>query len=452
MEDDRLRSYMAGVSQMDRFLTVDELYCGLCALAEAYPQIARLRRVGTSSLGDPIHMLSIGDGSRDALIFGCPHPNEPFGAMMVNHLTRLLCTDDDLRAQLNYTWHFIPCIDPDGTRLNEPWFAGPFTVTNYARSFYRPAHDEQVEWTFPISYKKLFFDRVRPETLALMRVIDEVQPRLMAPLHNSGFGGVYYYLSQRLESLYDTFALLPIWEGLPLHLGEPEDPGSEQFAPGLFRMLDTRRRYDFLEAAGADPAISLAGASSHDYASKYGTVSLMVEAPYFENDRVNDVTPTGTVRRDALLAGIVLEKEIVGALKSLLDGVKSELRGRSPFQRALTSTLLNAERTLEAQRTWVERSSAKLARPATVAELFSTNELSRFYRLLYAGQMVRMLEGEVAIGNHTPKVRSYLAAAHNFFDHRMAELEHDLDYRALPIRNVVAVQLAAVLLTASIIP
>ncbi|CAF1181647.1 unnamed protein product [Rotaria sordida] len=60
---------------------------------------------------------------------------------------------------LTYIWHLILCIDPDGTRLNDGWFSGPFTIRNYARNFYRPSMGEQVEWTFPITYKNYIMCR-----------------------------------------------------------------------------------------------------------------------------------------------------------------------------------------------------------------------------------------------------------------------------------------------------
>ena len=77
-----------------------------------------------------------------------------------------------LGQALDAAWHIIPCIDPDGMRLNEGWFAKPGDRTAYFADFYRPAGDEQVEWTFPFDYKNAYFDRMMPETLALARAID----------------------------------------------------------------------------------------------------------------------------------------------------------------------------------------------------------------------------------------------------------------------------------------
>lgn len=48
-----IRRYMSAVPGMDRFLTVDELNVGF---------------------------------ERNVVLFACPHPNEPIGAMIVHHL------------------------------------------------------------------------------------------------------------------------------------------------------------------------------------------------------------------------------------------------------------------------------------------------------------------------------------------------------------------------------
>jgi len=91
-------------------------------------------------------------------------------------------------------------IDPDGARPNEVWFAGTMTPKHYARNFYRPAGHEQVEWTFPNSYKTNYFDRTLPGTKALMRVMDDLKPALVVSLHNAGFGGVYTISAARFRA------------------------------------------------------------------------------------------------------------------------------------------------------------------------------------------------------------------------------------------------------------
>jgi hypothetical protein len=140
------------------FLTVDEMDENSKALAEEYPDKVKIFLAGKSRKGHPIYCLKIGNGSKNALMFGCPHPNEPMGAMTLEFFSRAIAEDDELREELDYTWYIIKSIDVDGTMLNEKWFKGPFTLYNYTRNFFRPVAYEQVEWTFPVEYKNYVFN------------------------------------------------------------------------------------------------------------------------------------------------------------------------------------------------------------------------------------------------------------------------------------------------------
>jgi len=443
-----IRAYAAAVPEMDRFLTVDELNEDFERLAREHPDFTVLERVGSSQLGAPIRMLSIGSGSRNVLMFACPHPNEPIGAMMVHYLARLLCDDAELRNAHDYTWHLINCVDPDGTRLNENWFAGPFTVRNYARNFYRPAGHKQVEWTFPASYKTNYFDQSLPETEMLMRVIDRLQPVLMGSLHNAGFGGVYYYLSRDLPELHETLYALPEWENLPLSMGEPEVPYITPFAPAIFPLIASSEAYDYMEANGADLSEYSHGGSSSEYADKYGTLTMMIEEAYFDDPRVNDTSVTETNRRQAILEGLDRVDTGVAEMASIFSTVKDELRTNSTFETAVGWYIKSLEGSRKAERTWAE-TDPDTDRPATVAELFSSNQEARFYSvLLPMGMLVRMLEGEISTGNGTPKIREQYKRTLAAFDTFATDLENDLQVRVAPIRNLVAVQLGAVLAAA----
>ena len=442
-----IRSYVAAVPEMDRFYTVDELNAGIERLAGEYPDIAKLRRVGTSRLGEPIQMLSIGNGAKNALLFACPHPNEPIGSNMVHYLSNLLCTDQQVRDAFGYTWHLIPCVDPDGTRLNEGWFSGPFTPRNYARNFFRPASPQQVEWTFPVSHKELYFDRSISETEMLMRAIDELQPELLVSLHNAGFGGVYYYIGREAPELYSVLHELPSWEDLPLQLGEPEVPYAKTFAPAIFSMISIKEAYDYIEANGGDVSVMNSGDSSDAYAKKYGSFSIVTEAAYYDDPRVMDTTPTERLRRDAILEGLDLGEEGSNTLGHHFNAVAKELKGQSPFQVSV-EWWAGLAKSREAERNWA-KTSEETNRPATVAEVFSNVVQTQFYRLLGLGMLLRMLEGEIAIGNGTPNIRRHLKEATETFEAWADKLEAALNYRVVPIRKLVAVQLGAVLATAT---
>jgi len=445
-----LQQIAADIPDYQEFLTVDELNASSQRLRERYPDLVSIREVGSTRNGDPIELLTIAGGEDHAFIFGGPHPNEPIGCMTIEYLSQRLCEDDALRAELGYTWHFIKSIDADGMRLNEGWFKGPFTPTHYARHFYRPARHEQVEWTFPIDYKSLQFADPLPETRALMQVIDETKPKLLYSLHNAGFGGVYYYVSAECPALYDTFHQIPEWFDLALDLGEPELSFAEPHAPAIYRMLTSIDMYDHLERHGvADPGAVIGfKASSAQYAERHGSFFLIVEMPYFDEPRVNDQSPTTTIRRAAILEAMDIAIEHDDWIRGRHAAVASVLRLDTPVRRALEDFLVMSAGFREADREWV-MGAEETNRPATQAELFSNLYTSRFYKLLNTGLLARLLREEIAKGNTDRALQAASEDAEARLEADGVALESALDYRAIPIRSLVGVQCCAGLATAA---
>lgn len=444
-----LRTIADDIPDYQSFLTVDELNASSHQLVERYPEIASIRQVGETRRGDTIELLTIGDGDHDAFVFGGPHPNEPIGCMTLEYLSQRLCEDESLRDELGYTWRFIKSIDADGMRLNEGWFKGPFTPSNYARHFYRPAAFEQVEWTFPIEYKKLSWNAPLPETKALMDVIDETKPTLLYSLHNAGFGGVYYYVNRACPPLYDTFHALPDWFDLALDLGEPEMTIAKPYAPAIYHMLSSTDMYDHLERHGApDPSALGFKASSAQYAEKYGSFFLIVEMPYFDEPRVNDPSPTDIRRRDAILQSLDMKMALDNWILEQMQSVQGALRLDTPVRRALDEFITNFAKYQAVDRKWALEAE-ETDRPATQAELFSNLYTGRFYKLLNLGLFARMLEYEAKHGNADPSLLDTKEIAVAKLNEEGAKLESELDYRAIPIRSLVGVQVCAGLATAA---
>jgi hypothetical protein len=432
--------------EYERFATVDEQLAVVRELAERYPERARLRRIGTSALGEPLVCLTVDGGEKHAVVFGSPHPNEPIGNLTALHLARTLCEDAALRERLGLTWHIVPCADPDGTRLNEGWFAGPFAREHYGRFFYRPAPAEQVEWTFPFSYKRAYFDRVLPETLALMRLIDDVRPALLCPLHNSELGGVYYYLSEPAPELYPELHRVARQVGIPLDIGEPEVAFAERYADAIFGLVRNRDAYEHAVRHGLDPTHRTKGCSSGEYASRHGTMTVISELPYWTHPSADDRTLTETPYSDVLRA----RAEGVGALGELLQGtldaVGDELCGKSPFERATRAFIPSLLDIAAADR--ARAGDEPRDRRATVAEAFSCADLVHCFRIRYGGMLLRALEAQLAIGNGRPAIRRELATLTGTYAGWCERAAAESPATPIPIRDVVAVQYGAILATA----
>ncbi|GAA3201031.1 M14 family zinc carboxypeptidase [Nonomuraea roseoviolacea] len=426
-------SHMSRVPDFTAFPTVDQMHAELDDLAAAHPDLVTLRRIGTSRLGEPLRVATIGTGPHDAVIIGGPHPNEPIGALTVSTLLRRLVEDAALREDFGFRWHLLPCADPDGARLNEGWYARPSDRRAYAEHFYRPAESDQVEWTFPLTGEDYFFDRTLPETEALMRLMDEVRPAFVYSLHNGELQGAFYYLSQDDPVLAARLTAIATAEGLPLHMGPPEVPSAVQIGPAAY-----------LTPRGSQIAAMYGiGGGSVDYADRFGALHLVTELPYWADPRVADQTPTDQEYGEAIRGSLDGQRALIAELAASLARVKGDLTVRSPFRRALEDFVGTHDEFIA---DW--ESLPGTDRPATVAEVVGSRQLVHLMRLRYCGTYLRMLDAELAAGNLTPAVRAERARLGARFDEWFEEAEAEAMGTPIPLRSLVAVQLGAALLAA----
>ncbi|MEV8631845.1 M14 family zinc carboxypeptidase [Streptosporangium sp. NPDC051023] len=425
--------HISRIPDYTAFPTVDQMHAELDELAAAHPDLVRLRRIGTSRLGEPLRVVTIGSGPRDAVIIGGPHPNEPIGSLTVSALMHRLVEDAWLREEFGFRWHLIPCVDPDGARLNEGWYVRPGDRRAYAEHFYRPAEADQVEWTFPLTEGEHFFDRTLPETEALMRLMDEVKPAFVYSLHNGELQGAFYYLNRNEPELAVRLARLATGQGLPLHMGASEVPGAVPFGPGVYPT-----------PLGAELAgLYNIGGGSVDYAARSGALHLVTELPYWADPRFADETPTGRKHGDLLATGLAEQRDLLTELKRSLAAVERDLTVPSPYRRSLMGFLDLYGDLLEAWETLPDAD-----RPATVAEVVDIRQRTHTMRLRYGGTYLRMLDAELGAGNQTPAIRAERATLGARFDAWFAEAQAETAATPIPIRTLVAVQLGAALLAA----
>jgi len=440
---DVMMTILDRVPEMHRFLTVSELDASSERLTRQYSPVAQLVQIGESTDGDPIRMLRIGHGAEQLLFFACPHPNEPIGAMAMETLAQLLCEDEALRGT-KYTWNLIKCIDPDGTRLNEGWFGGPFTVTNYATHFFRPGATMQAEWTFPMLYKTYGFFRPIAETQALMTAITGLRPRFIYSLHNAGLGGGYYYLTPHQPALDDALRSLITERGIPLSLGEPEMPWGVKLSDAIYKTPTLRDQYDFIaRQSSEDPAdILKMGEGSYGYAEGVSNPShLMCELPYFFDPRTADTSATEGTRREAILRGLTRTQPLIELLTNSLEQVAGKLTHPSRLRDASLEIVPMLARNLQMQRTWAE-TAPELDTPATVAGVFDSTLGYPFYRLLFLGMARRALRRQL-LTSDSADIRQALERLDEGFEKWAGEMEAELDYRAIPIRDLVQIQIGA---------
>lgn len=434
----------SSVPAKTKFPTVDELHAGMEALREQHSEIISVRRVGTSRLGEHLPLYTFGDGELQVLIIGGVHPNEPIGSWTVLHLTEQLAEDPGLRETMGATWHIMPCADPDAMRLNEGWFDLPSDRGEYSRHFYRPAGNEQVEWTFPFSYKKAYFDTMLPETQAMARAIDDVRPDLYVPLHNAESGGVYYYLSREEPALQHMLHRLPEHLGLPLDKGEPESAHFRELAPAIFEMGTREEAYDWVESLGMDPAPpGGAGESSAGYARKYGTLSMIAELPYWSSPAAEDTTPVDQSYSEILVEYGQALVQSGNTMVRLLERAEPHLTLDTPLIRASRVFVPGVKKSGEHSLRRAENPETE--RPATVAEQHGNADVLHMFRLRFGGTLLRALRAETAAGTASPELHRIAAELEKVFEEWAAEAEQADPGALVPVETVVGLQYGAVL-------
>jgi hypothetical protein len=259
---------------------VDELGAQAAALVARRPQDARLRRVGTSRAGTPLWLLSVGHGSRQALVVAGPHANEPVGGATVLRLAERVLADPRLSEGADATWNLLLCLDPDGSRRNEGWLPGPYTLGRYFRNFFRPGFLEQPEW-LPDGAAGARL----PETRALLEVQDELRPFLQCSLHGVDVGGGFVELTRDLPGLARRVAHTAARLGIPRELGPYDTLYWPSLGPAVYRIPPPRR--GDLAAAITEAAVE----STWYHPHRHGTVTAVVEAPMWGVAGVEDDTP-----------------------------------------------------------------------------------------------------------------------------------------------------------------
>ena len=449
-----LQELLANIPDYQAFLTLAEMDEATRRLAAEHPDCVSLFELGKTTEGRPILGLKIGEGSKNALLFGCPHPNEPIGTMMLEYFTRALAENSELRAMLDYTFYIVKAWDADGLVRNEGWLKGPYTIFNYSRNFFRPAANLQVDWTFPIDYKELHFHNIMPETQVMKNLIDRIKPAFTYALHNAGFGGVYWYVTEDVPALYPGLREAVERQGIPLHLGEPESPAIPQLAPAVLLAEGIEAEYDYFERFGAKniPKIVTSGTCSDSYSKQnYGTFTFLTEMPYFYDARIADSTPAAVTRSAAVIEKIDWTLESNRRMKEILQGSERYMGEKNPYLCAVHDALEDSG--LEPNRRMAQEDPA-YQRPATQAEYFDNVLVTQFYRLLSYGMLIRA--HEYALARTSDKaaetaLQQGKEKAERLHRELADALEEKLDYSVIPIRKLINIQLECGLKAAQLI-
>jgi hypothetical protein len=433
------------IPRYESFLRVDEHRMRDRELADVYDHVV-YEELGESADGETLWAVTVGEGSRSALLFGAPHPNEPIGSMTIDFLIHELATNDEFRSSLDYEFVCMPVADPDGVRLNEGWFDGPFTLSNYAQNFYRPPPDEQVEATFPVEHEDYSFDDPIPATQILAELIETRTPEFIYSFHNAAFGGCYYYLSEPFAPVYEMLTAVPGEYDIPLHRGEPEWYGMETFDDAIYPLQTFVDLFENVQDADdTDSEEVLFGGNAHDYASQFNdnVIEIIVELPYFFDPRIQDQTELNRSRETIIHEGVQSRQPLLKEMRGAVESIAGDLPDTS-MAREAAGVAYYFQDEWDAKLDWAE-SAAETNEPATVAQHVDERFLRQYHLLPYLGMLLRSID-HAAMGAEEKTGERLLntkAALEEVFYERIGELQAELEYEAIPIWKLVAIQARA---------
>ncbi|MBY9018043.1 MAG: hypothetical protein KGD66_04335 [Candidatus Lokiarchaeota archaeon] len=447
----QLKEILDQIPNYKEFMTIAELDGSSKKLAQSFDHVD-LKEIGKSRGGRTILCLKFGEGKKNALLFAFPHPNEPIGSMSLEFLSQFLANNPEFTKKSGYTWYLIKAIDIDGAILNEGWFKGDFTPIKYAKNYYRPAPFEQVEWSFPINYKKLKFETPPPETQALMNLINDLKPEFMYSLHNSSFGGVYFYISRGIGNLFDDLVNFVKGEHLPLHLGEPEAPYIKKLHDGIFQMFGVQKQYDYVEAKGIENPQEFIthGTSSYDYLKRIvreESFTLVCEMPYFYHNSIGDTTLTEFERRNLRLQSLEYMKNVFIHAKKIFRHIKKFCDKSSRIYTAVEEYIRITRPSLEMEIN-ITKTSSMYDGKVTVSQAFDLNVSSRFYKLLIISMIVRLCEEAILI--HPEKeieITKIKNDLEKWIEQKIKELLNNIKFEVIPIQKLVRVQIGSAFIT-----
>jgi hypothetical protein len=428
------------IPRFSRFVSVGEL----AELAESLRDDPRfeVRIAGTSVNGVPIHHVRFGGGSVKALVVGGVHSMEPIGGLTVFSVLSLLRQGSSALLAADVEWHIVPCIDPDGALLNEGWTLKSFSLESFMKSYFMQAYQEQVDMSFPISYKRLIWDRPSREALILKRLLDEIRPDFYYPAHTTRTGGAFFYLAHDAgPSCHQKLYALLKSQGFPLQTRPLWRELYTPFAPGILPMHSIRILYDYLEKTTESPEAGLPwGMGSFEYLSqiKPDAQVFIAEMGLARHPQDQSTRETGQNLRHFKLRMEADSKFLCSVLLQEWEKVKDDVDASSPFYRAIVggTVLLAKEKLAEG--------GFPLSRYPTRDTLFNPDydrvmtEGDRYdacftdggYMFLHmAHQLVRLLKSSA----QTPAIAGAIERLEPMFDRALAEIGRHVDLQAFEV-------------------
>jgi hypothetical protein len=432
------------IPSYSRFLTVNEID-DLVKLIIEIPGVNH-SIIGKTISDEPLMMLDIGSGKKTAMIIGVPHSDEPLGSLVTTFFARWLATHPELDS-FGWRWLIIPILERRGMRLNEGWFSMPDSFAALVKSNFREATEDQYEWTFPISYEEYHWEKSRPETLAVTRVLEKEKPDLLCGLHHCGFNNAYYYLSEELSEVYPRLHKLAASVRMPLADTSPDVPFGKMLAPGFYQMYGLKDYLKYYREKDPQVLSTLKrGACSDEwYRSAIGGFSFNCEVPLYLSAKLQDKRPSPKEYTPVMEQRFLRKQNRVVYSAKIMQLLKEYVHLADPLLYDVAEKhVANAQASLEHEQRALETVKERII---TNAEVFENEVLTDLFDLFFLGIIWRVAES-ICVKGGSPKICRLMDSA-DLEIKALAKSVHERGgFYQLPIRNSVKMQVGSILIIA----
>lgn len=423
----------------DTFCSVDKLN----ALVEECQADERFRIdvPGTSEQGEPIYHVQFGKGATKVLIVAGPHVDEPIGSLTVFSLLTLLKNSNEELLTQDVEWHIVPCIDPDGARLNEGWTQQTFTHKNFMKHFHKQALNEQIDYSFSMDYKGVVFDQPTQEAQVLMKILDRTKPDFYSSLHNAHASGCFFVLSEDLgQSVYQAFSSLLEKYNLPLNASSHAAGLANEYSAGVFTLPTIEASYMLCQRFDLEWEDMGTGKTSFEYLKeiKPSAIVFYSEAAYGVHPDMLSEKETDIPLRQFLLRLDADGKFNKTVILEEWNKVKDDLDKTSPFYKKTEHYMLITQEHLQDYLpNFIFRpEKALLFDPLYEGMLTErvrfTNCMMSFMMLCGDYEFVRLLKAS----DQTPAIKSSIKRLEPLFDKALAEIDKQIDFSSFEVSDV----------------
>ncbi|MFC7137354.1 hypothetical protein ACFQRB_14660 [Halobaculum litoreum] len=172
-------------------------------------------------------------------------------------------------------------------------------------------------------------------------------------------------------------------------------------------------------------------------------MQVVVELPYFRDPRVGDTTELDRSREAVIRAAVEDRRRLIREFRAAVAATADQFPD-TPMAREVRGVFDWYAEEDESRLAWAESNDAG-DEPATVAQCVEERYTWTYHLLTNAGMLLRTLDTAAMTVDDDARERlvNAKAAVERVFTDRIGDLQRDLDYEVVPIRDLVAIQARA---------